>query len=61
MMTEQVQWAKEVINTCPENLYQDDLEDSYIKVAQAGVYELAFAFFVPSEAMKPSVQIRLND
>ena len=60
-MTEQVQWAKEVINTCTENLQLDDLEESFIRVAQAGVYELCFAFFVPSDAVKPSVQVRVND
>jgi len=49
-MPETVKWAREVINTSPENLNLDKFEDNgMIVIRSAGIYEITFAFFVPSE------------
>ena len=48
-MSEHVKWAKEVINTSPDNLHLNKNEDDggAILVRQNGVYEVTFVFFVP--------------
>jgi len=61
-MPETVKWAREVINTSPENLQLDKFEDNgTIIIRSAGIYEITFAFFVPTEVQKPLIQIRVNN
>jgi len=57
-----VKWSKEVINTCPDTLelgYSDD-DSGAVLLKKGGVYEIVFAFFVPENSSKPSVQLKLN-
>lgn len=59
---EHVKWAKEVINTCPDNFELDKLEDDggaiYIKTA--GIYEVNACFFLIDGEAKPSIQVKVN-
>ena len=48
---EVVKWAKEVINTSPENLQLSVFDDDSgaVQIKQNGIYEILFVFFVPNE------------
>lgn len=59
---EVLKWAKEVINTSPDNLQLSMFDDDSgaISVKQSGIYEVSFVFFIPCEVGSPSVQIRID-
>ena len=54
---EHIKWAREAMNTSPDNLQLSKLDDDCgaILIRQAGVYEITFVFFVPKDISKPSV------
>lgn len=64
-----IKWSKEVINTSPDNFELNTIQDDSgaIVIRQAGVYEVLFAFFLPSAFFvdekaenRPSIQMRLD-
>ena len=61
-MAENVKWAREAMNTSPDNLQLSKHEDDSgaVFVRSAGVYEITFVFFIPQEISKPSVQVSIN-
>jgi hypothetical protein len=61
--SEVIKWAKEVCNTSPEMLQLSvhDDDSGAVLVKQCGMYELQFVFFVPVDAVTPSVQVRLDN
>lgn len=72
--SEAIKWSKEVINTSPDsftlNSYSDDCGSITIK--QPGIYEIVFAFFLPTiiqtdkdynelaTQIRPSINLRLD-
>ena len=57
-----IKWAREAMNTSPDNLQLSKHEDDSgaILIRQAGVYEITFVFFIPQDISKPSVQVCIN-
>lgn len=59
-----IRWSKEVINTRPQSiaLSQEDADQmGEILLTQEGIYQVDFILFIPDQASRPEVQLKLDD